>query len=57
MALEIKELKIKIDVVDKSRSRTAANTNLPLDAKKLKKEILAECLAKVTEMLTETLER
>ena len=56
MALEIKELKIKIDVVDKS-TQTPANTNISLNTKKLKKEIIAECLARVTEMLAEKIER
>lgn len=57
MALEIKELKVKIDVVDKPKFSSSTKSNLNLDTKKLKKEIIAECVAKMSEMLAEKFER
>lgn len=57
MALEIKELKVKIDVIDKGKNNSPIKTPSQIDIKNLKAEIIAECLARMNEMFIEKLER
>lgn len=59
MAIEIKELKIKINVSDNSGSfmSSSINQKKELDERKLKQEIVKECVARVMELLEEKLER
>ena len=58
MAIEIKELRIKVNIVETSDNNSNSSPKLnSLKLKELKSEIVKECTSKVLEKIKEKMER
>ena len=58
MAIEIKELRIKVNIVETADNNSNSTPKLnPLKLKELKSEIIKECTSKVLEKIKEKMER
>lgn len=58
MAIEIKELRIKVNIVEAPDGYSNSSQQLnPLKLKELKSEIVKECTSKVLEKIKEKMER
>lgn len=58
MAIEIKELRIKVNVMEYSDEESNSPQNFnPMKMQELKSEIIKECTRKVLEMIKESRER
>lgn len=58
MAIEIKELRIKVNVTDENAENNASHTKVDsIKLQELKAEIVNECLQKVLEKIKEKSER
>jgi len=58
MPIEIKELRIKVNVTENSDTESNSSQNFsPMKIQELKSEIIKECTRKVLEMIKESRER